>query len=100
VSRDLEPIGGTFDDVFARLGMPRPQLQAEMAAEWETLAGKPWVGRSRPLMIRGSTLVVEASSPSTVSLLRYGESGLLATLEKRFGAGVVTAVEIVAKGRR
>ncbi len=97
MSKDLEPIAETFDDVFARLGLPKPQLQAEIAAEWDELAGRPWVGRSRPLVLRGATLVVEVASPSMVSLVRYGESGLLKSLRERFGEGVITAIEVVTR---
>ena len=95
---DLEPFNESIDDVFAKLGLPDPVLISQIAAEWDELAGSPWVGRSKPLYVRSGTLVVEASSPSMVAFLRYGENTLLTQLEDRFGKGVVSAVEVVPPG--
>lgn len=96
---DLEPFGDSLNDVFARLGLPDPVIMAKITSEWENLAGKPWVGRSKPLFVRGTTLVVEASAPSMVAFLRYGESTLVENLENRFGRGVIDSVEVLAPGR-
>lgn len=96
---DLEPFGESLNDVFARLGLPDPVIMAKITSEWETLAGSPWVGRSKPLFVRGTTLVVEASAPSMVAFLRYGEATLVESLENRFGPGVIDAVEVLAPGR-
>lgn len=97
--RDLEHFSESVDDMFARLGLPDPVVMAGISSEWEELAGAPWAGRSRPLYIRGKTLVVEASSPSMVAFLRYGETSLLDRLEERFGHGVVQKVDIRLPGR-
>ncbi len=96
---DLEPFADSLNDVFARLGLPDPVIMAKITKEWDDLAGNPWAGRSKPLFVRGTTLVVEASAPSMVAFLRYGESTLVANLENRFGPGVIDAVEILAPGR-
>lgn len=95
---DLEPFSESLDDVFAKLGLPDPVLMAKIGEEWESLAGSPWVGRSKPLYVRSRVLVVEASAPSMVAFLRYGESTLTETLEKRFGTGVIEGVQVVAPG--
>ena len=96
---DLEPFADSVNDVFARLGLPDPVIMAKITSEWDTLAGKPWVGRSKPLFVRGTTLVVEASAPSMVAFLRYGEATLVENLENRFGRGVIDAVEVLAPDR-
>jgi hypothetical protein len=98
-NRDLEPFSESLDEVFARLGLPDPVLMSQIADEWEDLAGKPWVGRSKPLYVRGRTLVVEASSPSMIAFLKYGESSLLESLRKRFRPGEIESIEIVPPGR-
>lgn len=100
MSADLEPLGESLNEVFARMGLPDPVIMSKISLEWDTLAGKPWVGRSRPLYVRGTTLVVEASTPSMVAFLRYGESTLVEALEKRFGRAVIDSVEVVAPGRK
>jgi len=97
--KDLEPFSESIDDVFARLGLPDPILMSQVSEEWETLAGSPWVGRSRPLYVRGKTLVVEASTPSMIAFLRYGEQKLLETLQNRFRPGEIEAIEIVSPGQ-
>lgn len=97
--RDLEHFSESVDDMFARLGLPDPVVMAGISSEWDDLAGAPWAGRSRPLYIRGKTLVVEASSPSMVAFLRYGETSLLDRLEERFGQDVVQKVDIRLPGR-
>lgn len=96
---ELEHFSESVDDMFARLGLPDPVVMAGISSEWDDLAGAPWAGRSRPLYIRGKTLVVEASSPSMVAFLRYGETSLLDRLEERFGEGVVQKVDIRVPGR-
>jgi hypothetical protein len=97
---DLEPFSESLDEVFTRLGLPDPVLISQISDEWEDLAGKPWTGRSKPLYVKGRTLVIEASSPSMIAFLRYGESALLKALDKRFGTGVVMELEIAAPGRK
>jgi len=95
----LEPFSDSVTAVFGRLGLADPQMVFKIVEEWESLAGKPWAGRSKPLYVRGRTLVVEASSPSMIAFLRYGEAALLEAISDRFGDSAVDAVEVVAPGR-
>lgn len=97
---DLEPFADGLDDVFRRLGLSDPRLQAALIAEWDEMVGHPWKGRSRPVVVKGTTLVVEAANASMITLLRYGEANLLEVLAGRFGEGKVTGVEVVPPGRR
>lgn len=97
--RDLEHFSDSVDDMFAKLGLPDPVVMAALSSEWDELAGPPWSGRSRPLYIKGTTLVVEASSSSMIAFLRYGESGLIERLAARFGADTVRTVDILPPGK-
>jgi predicted nucleic acid-binding Zn ribbon protein len=97
--RDLEHFSESVNDMFARLGLPDPVVMAGISSEWDELAGPPWSGRSKPLYIRAKTLVVEASTPSMVAFLRYGESSLLEKLAERFGKGTIEALDIKSPGR-
>ena len=97
--RDLEHFSESVDDMFARLGLPDPMVMAALSSEWDELAGPPWSGRSKPLYIRTKTLVVEASSPSMVAFLRYGESSLLERLTERLGDGVIDSIDIALPAR-
>ena len=98
--KDLEPFSRSVDDMFRRMGMSDPVVMASIGAEWDALAGPPWSGRSKPLYIKGTTLVVEAASASMVAFLRYGEANLVETLAERFGAGVVDHIDVRAPGAR
>jgi predicted nucleic acid-binding Zn ribbon protein len=97
--RDLEHFSESVDEMFTRLGLPDPVVMAGVSSEWEELAGPPWSGRSRPLYMKGTILVVEAASPSMIAFLKYGETELLRRLSDRFGDGVVASIEIKAPGR-
>lgn len=96
---DLEPLSETLDQVFARLGYADPRLISTISSEWETLAPTPWPHRSKPIGVRGKTLVVEAVSPSMVAFLRYGVSSLLEVLSARLGEGVIQGVDVRPPGR-
>lgn len=92
--KDLEPFSRSVDEMFRRMGMSDPVVMASIGSEWDELAGSPWSGRSKPLYIKGTTLVVEAVSASMIAFLRYGESALVDALAKRFGPGVIDNVDI------
>lgn len=92
--RDLEHFSESVDEMFTRLGLPDPTVMAGVSSEWDELAGAPWSGRSKPLYVRGKTLVVEAASASMIAFLRYGESALLERLSERFGEGVIETIDI------
>ncbi|MFO7298815.1 MAG: DUF721 domain-containing protein [Actinomycetes bacterium] len=97
--KDLEPIGEGLEKMFSRLGLPNPGVMAAVMAEWEELAGPPWKGNSKPVVVRGRTLVVEASASSQVAFLKYGITKLLQSLAGRFGEGVITQIEVIPPRR-
>ena len=99
MSGDLEPLAEGLERIFGRLGLPDPRVMSAVLSEWTDLAGPPWSGNSKPVVVRGRTLVVEATTPSQVAFLRYGTAKLLATLAERFGEGVITTVEVVPPRR-
>ena len=92
--RDLEPFSDSVSEMFTKLGLPDPELMAVVSEQWETVAGGPWKGRSKPLYIKGTQLVVEASSPSIVAFLRYDAAALLDRLETLVGARKIESVDI------
>jgi hypothetical protein len=96
---DLSSFESSLGDVFRKMGLPDPVVMSQLVDEWDQLAGNPWVGRSRPVVIRGKTLVVEASSPSMVAFLRYGAAQLVESLKARFGEGVVDQIEVTPPTR-
>ena len=91
---DLQPFSESVDDLFRRMGISAPVVMSAVIAEWDDLAGPPWSGRSKPLYIRGTTLVVESASSSMIAFLRYGASSLVSVMEERFGPGIVDNVDV------
>jgi hypothetical protein len=96
--RELEPIEKPLLAMLDRLGLAEPDLLAKVAGEWESLAGEPWAGRSRPVLIRNRELVVEAAAPSLVGLLRYAVGDLMRSLDGRFGQGIFESVRVQGSG--
>ncbi|MFQ5523399.1 MAG: DUF721 domain-containing protein [Acidimicrobiia bacterium] len=97
---DFDDLGSALDQVFARLGVESPALMAKVMESWEEVAGSPWTERSRPIFIRGKTLVVEAFSPSAVALLKYQAGQLAEALRRALGEGTIEAIEVVPPERR
>jgi hypothetical protein len=91
---EMSSFGSAMKDMFRRLGLPDPMLVGRIRDEWDDFAGHPWVGRSKPVTIQGTTLVVEASSPSLVAFLKYGSEDLLERMGQRFGPGVIDMVDV------
>lgn len=92
--KDLEPIGDSVTEMFAKLGLPDPETMARVSESWDEVAGGPWKGRSTPLYIKGTELVVEANSPSIVAFLRYDAGALLGRLETLVGKGKIESIDI------
>ncbi len=96
---EFEDLAAALDRLFARLGVESPELMAKVIEMWDEVAGKPWKDRSRPVFMRGRTLVVEAFSPSAVALLKYQTSQLAEAFKQALGEGTVDAVEVIPPGR-
>jgi hypothetical protein len=91
---DLASFESSLLEVFRRLGLPDPVVMSQLTEKWDELAGSPWSGHSTPLFIQGTTLVVEASSPSMVAFLRYGSADLIRAIADRLGEGVVDRIDV------
>ena len=92
--RDLDSFQKSLEATFRKLGLPDPALMSQLVEDWEELAGAPWKGRSKPLVVEGKTLIVEASAPSLVAFLRYGSADLTKRLSDRFGSGIIEKIEV------
>ncbi len=91
MSRPVE-LGQALREVLAALGLPDLETHLRIEEEWEELAGPPWSEHSRPLYLRRGELVVEATSPMAMSLLKFGVASLERRLRERLGEGVVERV--------
>lgn len=88
------PFEEALGTLLRQLGLPEPGVMTSIIEEWPRLAGEPWVSKAIPSYLRSGVLVVEATQPGAVSFLRYGVGELERRLSERFGARVVSSVEI------
>jgi hypothetical protein len=93
-SGDLSSFESAVGDVFRKMGLPDPAVMKEIMDNWDGVAGDPWAGRSKPVIVQGDTLIVEASTPSLVAFLRYAKSDLLESLETLLGKGKIEHIEV------
>lgn len=91
---DPRPIHEILDGVLQRFGVARPVESAALAADWDSLAGAPWAGRSRPTALSRGELVVEVADGAAASLLKYQTTELVGRLEAALGQGLVTSVRL------
>lgn len=82
------------------MGLERVEVTLALQNEWDELAGSPWAGASRPMVVRDGELTVEADSASTVRYLRYAVGDLSRRLDERFGEGVVNSIVVKAPPAR
>lgn len=89
-----KPVGldAAIREVLASLGLPDPDVQQRLHDHWSELAEPPWSEHARPLYLRRGELVVEATSPMAMSLLRFGVASLERRLQEVLGEGVVERV--------
>jgi predicted nucleic acid-binding Zn ribbon protein len=92
---ELRGLGDVLGPVLSRLGIDDLPTLLSIMEEWDTLAGGPWAEHTRPVVLRRGTLVVEASNPMAIRMLKFGEVDLLRSLQDRFGVRAVSAVEVV-----
>ena len=94
MSSEIRRLSDVLEAVLGRLGVGDLSVWRRLEAEWGELAGEPWDRHARPASLSGGTLVVEATSPAAVSILRYGTAGLVERLADALGDGVVRDVRV------
>ena len=97
---DPVSFGDALRRVLGRLGVPDVEVLLALEGEWRELAGPLWGEHTRPLVLRNGELVVEATTPQAVSMLKYAVGDLQRALDQRFGEGVVESIRLQAPGRR
>lgn len=97
--REPKRIGDLLRVLVEQYRLADPDTWSRLTADWDRVSGQPWSGRSSPRSLKDGELVVEASSPGEVRLLRYGVSALVERLGEEYGDGVVRAVKVVPPRR-
>lgn len=91
---DPRRIDELLDELLQALGVARPVDVAELVESWADVAGEPWGGRSRPVLLKDGELVVEVEDGTAATLLKYRQADLVERLGERLGRGLVSTVRV------
>ena len=87
-------VGDTVDGVLRGLGAPSTGAFTRVFQRWEELVGPAIASRTRPLSLDDGHLVVAVADGGWASQIRWMQKELVATLDDRLGAGVVTSIDV------
>jgi predicted nucleic acid-binding Zn ribbon protein len=96
--RDPAPLGDVLKTILRQLGVRDLDTWQRIQREWPEAVPAPWNLQSRPLSLTDGVLVVEATTPAAIGVLRYGVGSLQNVLVERYGQGVVTEVKLRSPG--
>jgi len=96
---DNEPVGparvrASLDRVVRRLGGPSADVATRVFGRWEDLVGEGIAAHSRPVAVRGSTLVLAVTDPAWATQLRFLESDIVQRLAEELGPGTIDSIEV------
>ena len=94
------PIDDTLKRLLERLGVVEASVWNRIRDDWVELSGSPWATQTTPVGMHGNKLVLEASSPQAVAMLRYGTTGLAHRLNAQLGDDVVAEVVVKPPSRQ
>jgi predicted nucleic acid-binding Zn ribbon protein len=69
MTRQAVPIGEVLKTVVRKLGLEKRVKEAVIAQEWERIVGAKIAGHSKPVGVRGRTLIVNVDSSVWLSEL-------------------------------
>lgn len=96
--RDPEAIDDLIGSIVQKAGVCADLNASKLVASWDDIVPERWLGRSKPIGVRGQTLLVEVPKGADASLLRYDTAGLLRRIASRFGPNLVRAVRFRVQG--
>lgn len=92
---DMVSFGDMLRSILAGLGVADLDRVRELEERWEEVAGPQWGSNSVPVVVRKGELLVEASDPRLVRMLRHDAERLVVRIAERFGRSFVTSVRVV-----
>jgi predicted nucleic acid-binding Zn ribbon protein len=84
-------------ELASELRVPDPDAMRIVSEQWPELVGRELAPHVRMGSLRNGTLTLEVDDQVWATPLRYLESGIVETLAKRLGPGVVSAVRIAVR---
>ena len=92
---EMVSFGDMIQSILAGLGVADLDRVRELDERWEEVAGPQWGSNSVPVVVTNGELLVEASDPRLVRMLRHDAEPLVLRIADRFGRSFVTSVRVV-----
>lgn len=92
---EMVSFGDIIQSILAGLGVADLDRVRELDERWEEVAGPQWGSNSVPVVVTNGELLVEASDPRLVRMLRHDGERLVVRIAERFGRSFVTSVRVV-----
>lgn len=92
---EMVSFGDLIQTILAGLGVADLDRVQELEERWEEVAGPQWGSNSVPVVVSNGELLVEASDPRLVRMLRHDAERLVLRIAERFGRSFVTSVRVV-----
>ena len=89
-----QPLGKALDRVMRGLGAPEASGVHLVFDRWPEVVGEALAGRTKPLRIEGSRLVLAVDEPAMVTHVKFLQPELLNRLEQLLGPGRVTSLDL------
>ena len=94
-AEEMVSFGDVIQSILNRLGVADLDRVRELTERWQEVAGPQWGSNSVPVVVSHGELLVEASDPRLVRMLRHDTDRLLERIAERFGRSFVTSVRVV-----
>lgn len=92
---EMVSFGDMIQSILAGLGVADLDRVRELDERWEEVAGPQWGSNSVPVVVTNGELLVEASDPRLVRMLRHDAEPLVVRIADHFGRSFVTSVRVV-----
>jgi predicted nucleic acid-binding Zn ribbon protein len=92
--KDPAPMVASLDRLVRRLGGPSADVTTGVFGRWPELVGENVAANSRPVAMRGSTLVVAVADPAWATQLRFLEGNLVERLQAELGPDTIDSIEV------
>ena len=96
---DIAPrkLSDSLPGVARRIGGPDGAAFVTLSSGWSEIVGPAVAAHSRPLRLRGGTLVIAVDQAGWVTELTYLEASLRGRIDDAVGPGVVEVVKVTVR---
>ena len=84
----------SLDRIVRHLGGPSADVATGIFGRWSELVGDAVAAHSRPVAMKGTTLVVAVSDPAWATQLRFLEHDLIERLRTELGEDAIDTIDV------